>query len=59
MKKIKKIEKHFPSKKRYDGIFDPERMDLELSGDIVSSTEMTGAVPTAPAENEPDQTLKA
>ena len=45
MKKIKKVEKHFPAKKRYDGIFDPKREDLELSSAIVSSTEMTGAIP--------------
>ena len=54
MKKIKKVEKHFPSKKRYDGIFDPKREDLELSSNIVSATEMTGAIP---AEREkPEKT---
>ena len=45
MKIIKKVEKHYPAKKRYDGIFDPKREDLELSSAIVSSTEMTGAIP--------------
>ena len=52
MKKIKKVEKHFPSKKRYDGIFDPKREDLELSSDIVSSTEMTGAIPAEREKTE-------
>ena len=52
MKKIKKVEKHFPSKKRYDGIFDPKREDLELSTDIVSSTEMTGAIPAEREKTE-------
>ena len=61
MKKIKKVEKHFPAKKRYDGIFDPKREDLELSSVIVSSTEMTGAIPAerektgkTPAKGESD-----
>ena len=61
MKKIKKVEKHFPAKKRYDGIFDPKREDLELSSVIVSSTEMTGDIPAerektgkTPAKGESD-----
>ncbi len=52
MKKIKKVEKHFPSKKRYDGIFDPKREGLELSSVIVSSTEMTGAIPAEREKTE-------
>lgn len=52
MKKIKKVEKHFPSKKRYDGIFDPKREDLELSSNIVSATEMTGAIPAEREKTE-------
>ena len=52
MKKIKKVEKHFPAKKRYDGIFDPKREDLELSSVIVSSTEMTGAIPAEREKTE-------
>lgn len=52
MKKIKKVEKHFPAKKRYDGIFDPKREDLELSSNIVSATEMTGAIPAEREKTE-------
>ena len=59
MKKKKKIEKHFPSKRSYDGIFDPQREDLELSGSVVSSTEMTGAVPAARSEREDKQMLRS
>ena len=59
MKKKKKAEKQFPSKRHYEGIFDAERKDIELSGDVVSSTEMTGAVPAAHAEKKDNQTLNA
>ena len=35
---------------KYQGIFDPESGDVELEGTLVSSTEMTGAVPAARQE---------
>ena len=36
--------------KHYPGIFDPEAPDVELNEDIVSATEMTGAIPAARQE---------
>lgn len=53
MKKYKPIFKNRKSK-RYNGIFDPEHGDVELDPEIVSSTEMTGAVPAAREEYEED-----
>ncbi len=40
--------------KRYNGIFNPEVGDIELDPEIVSSTEMTGAVPATPEECDED-----
>lgn len=53
MKKYKPIHTEKKSK-RYNGIFNPERGDLELDSEIVSANEMTGAVPAAREEYEED-----
>lgn len=49
MKKCRPVFTHDKSK-RYNGIFDPEADSVTLDRDIVSSTEMTGAVPAAREE---------
>lgn len=49
MKRYRPIHTQKP-KERYNGVFDPEHGDLELDSQIVSSTEMTGAVPAARQE---------
>ena len=46
MKKKKHVLR-FPREKRYNGIFDPDSDEVTLDHEIVSSTEMTGAVPAA------------
>ena len=53
MKKYKPIHTKKKSK-RFNGIFDPEHGDIELDPELVSSTEMTGAVPAAREEYEED-----
>lgn len=53
LKKYKPIHKEKKSK-RYNGIFNPEHGDIELDSEIVSATEMTGAVPAAREEYEDD-----
>ncbi len=53
MKKRKPIFNSNKSK-RYNGIFDPEAGDIELDPEIVSSTEMTGAVPAAREDYDED-----
>ncbi len=53
MKKRKPIFDNRRSK-RYNGIFNPEVGDIELDPEIVSSTEMTGAVPASPDEYDED-----
>lgn len=53
MKKRKPIFNSNKSK-RYNGIFNPEVGDIELDPEIVSSTEMTGAVPASPEESDED-----
>lgn len=49
---------HLPREKRYNGIFDPEREDLELDAEIVSANEMTGAVPAARQEPYDDDAFE-
>lgn len=49
MKRYRPLHARDP-RDRYNGIFDPERGDLELDSQIVSSSEMTGAVPAARQE---------
>ena len=53
MKKRRPVFTHDKSK-RYNGIFDPEAGSVTLDSDIVSSTEMTGAIP-APREEPYDE----
>ncbi len=54
MKKRKPIFNSNKSK-RYNGIFDPEVGDIELDPEIVSSTEMTGAVPASLVDSDEDE----
>ena len=54
MKKRKPIFNSNKSK-RYNGIFDPEVGDIELDSEIVSSTEMTGAVPASLVDSDEDE----
>ncbi len=49
MKRYRPLHARDP-RDRYNGIFAPERGDLELDSQIVSSSEMTGAVPAARQE---------
>ena len=53
MKKRKPITSNMQAgkrSKRYNGVFDPESSNITLDPRIVSSTEMTGAVPAAREE---------
>lgn len=53
MKKRKPITSNMRAgkrSKRYNGVFDPESCNITLDPEIVSSTEMTGAVPAAREE---------
>ena len=54
MKKRKPIFDNRRSK-RYNGIFNPEVGDIELDSEIVSSTEMTGAVPASLVDSDEDE----
>ena len=57
MKKRKPVFTNGKSK-RYNGIFDPDAGSVTLDPDIVSSTEMTGAVPAAREEPYDEDTLE-
>lgn len=54
MKKRKPIFNGQKSK-RYNGIFNPVPGDVELDPEIVSSTEMTGAIPASPEDCDEDE----
>ena len=44
---------------QYSGIFAPDSGDVELDGEIVSSTEMTGAVPAARKDPDDPDAIEA
>ena len=56
MKKKRPVFGDSPQK-HYPGMFDPDAPDVALSEDIVSATEMTGAIPAARQEPADDDRI--